>query len=258
MEAYYAPHFVVSYTITDTIHRDGKTYFAFAFRSNPQGARYFRYDSSRYIYEYYPGAGEFLLFDFQMQPGDSIKYGNPPKSAIILLSRAVTVNTNAGIFSDCLYFIYDRLIPAVDDEQYYYFAKNVGLVRYNPTWDMSEYLLGAYVNGRLIGDTTTVGVDDQKAAITNGYALSQNYPNPFTTSTVMELRISRPMWLEASVFDLNGKRLRTLLASNVLMGTRKLLWDGTDDVGSIVPSGIYWVKVTSGQATLTRKVLFLK
>ncbi len=268
MEAYNspAPNFVVSYAITDTINRAGKIYFAF--RANPNYARYLREDSSRNIYEYSPATGEFLLFDFSMPLGDSIKYGNPPRSAVVLLSRSATVNTRAGIFSDCLYFMYDRFIPAVDDEEYYYFAKNVGLVRYYPVWDTPEYLLGAYVNGRLIGDTTTVGVDDQRTAIANGYALSQNFPNPFLSVansrlmgnafTTIRFAIPQPAAVKIQIFDNGGRLIKSLVDASFTPGEYSVQWDGKDEIGHEAPSGVYFARLAARETVMVKKLIFLK
>jgi len=250
-----APNFVVSYMITDTINHAGKIYFAL--RSDPNAARYFREDSNRYIYEYFPGIGEFLLFDFSMQPGDSIKYEQPPKRAVVLLSRSATVNAKAGIFSNCLAFMYDRVIPYVDDEEYYYFAKNVGLVRYNPVWNTSEYLLGAYVNGRLIGDTTTVGVDDRKAAITKEYVLSQNYPNPFNPETKIFYQLPEAKHVRLLVYNLLGEQIRVLENTEKPAGNHIAIWDGQNESGARVASGAYLLRLESDSRFLTRKMLLL-
>jgi hypothetical protein len=100
--------------------------------------------------------------------------------------------------------------------------------------------------------------DREQAPLPGEVALWPNYPNPFNNSTLIALQVTKPQRLEVGVFDLNGKRIRTLFAANTLAGVLRLPWDATDDKGNAISSGIYWVKVTAERNVLAQKILLLK
>lgn len=127
-------------------------------------------------------------------------------------------------------------------------------------WTDGDHAPYRVIYRRMAKQYEPVSVDEKRVADTlpSQFELSLSYPNPFTNRTTISLRIMRPLWVEVSIFDLTGKRLRTLLASNVPAGTKTLSWEATDEQGKVLPSGLYWVKASSGGIILIRKVLLLK
>jgi flagellar hook assembly protein FlgD len=90
-------------------------------------------------------------------------------------------------------------------------------------------------------------------------ALAQNYPNPFNPSTTIALSLkdaSDPARLE--IFNTRGQRVRTLLDGVPSAHRLQLVWDGRDDQGSPLGSGIYYYRLRSGAFTETRKMLMIK
>jgi hypothetical protein len=93
------------------------------------------------------------------------------------------------------------------------------------------------------------------------YRLDQNYPNPFNAGTTIPVQIagdgSRPARLD--VFDLLGRRVRTLLNENAAAGHYDMFWDGRGDEGRPVASGVYFARlVVAGQAQQVRSMVLLK
>jgi plastocyanin len=99
-----------------------------------------------------------------------------------------------------------------------------------------------------------------------GFDLSQNYPNPFNQSTKIDFVLKASGFTTLTVYDLLGRRVRTLVDANLSAGYKSVLWDGKGDSGNDVSSGIYFyrIKVASspsdenGNYTETRKLLLLK
>jgi M6 family metalloprotease-like protein len=90
-------------------------------------------------------------------------------------------------------------------------------------------------------------------------ALAQNYPNPFNPSTTIALSLkdaSTPARLE--IFNTRGQRVRTLLDGVPSAHRLQLVWDGRDDQGSTLGSGIYYYRLRSGAFSETRKMLMIK
>jgi len=95
--------------------------------------------------------------------------------------------------------------------------------------------------------------------IPENYALRQNYPNPFnpTTNIVYELPVGARVKLE--VFNMLGQKVRTLVKNkDQAIGVHQIQWDGKDDLGLKVGSGVYIYRLDAGTFTESRKMLLLK
>jgi hypothetical protein len=90
------------------------------------------------------------------------------------------------------------------------------------------------------------------------YVLEQNYPNPFNAET--EIRFSLPVAGHATVrvFNLLGQEVALLLDSDVEAGPHTVRWNGLNDSGKKVSSGIYMFRLQSGPYVGTRRMLLVK
>jgi serine protease AprX len=88
--------------------------------------------------------------------------------------------------------------------------------------------------------------------------LAQNTPNPFNPVTEIKFTVPRDGHVDLAVYDLSGRRIRTLISETVAAGERTALWDGRNDAGQQAPSGMYFYKyITDGQA-LSKKMTLVK
>ncbi len=87
--------------------------------------------------------------------------------------------------------------------------------------------------------------------------LRQSYPNPFNAATVIEFGIPDPQRVQVRVFDVNGRRVRTLADGPFGEGFFRRLWDGRDDAGNRAAAGIYVIRMTAGRFEASRKAVFL-
>lgn len=90
------------------------------------------------------------------------------------------------------------------------------------------------------------------------FALHQNYPNPFNLETRIQFEVSEPRELSITIFNLLGKKLRTLLRGFVQPGIYEISWDGRDDNRQIVASGIYIYEMRIEDAVYFGKAIVLK
>jgi hypothetical protein len=95
-----------------------------------------------------------------------------------------------------------------------------------------------------------------------GYRLSQNYPNPFNPSTTIRFDLpgneGEQQDVTVVVYDMRGRRVRTLVDSRLETGTHMIHWNGRDDRGEPVASGIYLYTLKAGTERITRKMTVLK
>ncbi len=88
--------------------------------------------------------------------------------------------------------------------------------------------------------------------------LNQNYPNPFNPATTIEYVVATKSLVTISIFDVRGRKLRSLVRENQSPGRHKAVWDGRDDRGRQVSSGLYLCRMNTGEFNSVVKMLMLK
>ncbi|MBU0517254.1 MAG: T9SS type A sorting domain-containing protein, partial [Proteobacteria bacterium] len=104
------------------------------------------------------------------------------------------------------------------------------------------------------------GISDveENGGIANDYHVFQNYPNPFNPSTAIKYRLPQAGIVSIKIYDMLGQEVKSLFNAEQESGTFTIVWLGDDNKGNTVTSGTYLIKVTSGDFTQVKKMLFLK
>ncbi|ARA91750.1 hypothetical protein AWN76_000260 [Rhodothermaceae bacterium RA] len=104
--------------------------------------------------------------------------------------------------------------------------------------------------------TGTNGTDD----LPTGFRLQQNYPNPFNPTTTIAFELTRAEASPVSlvVYNLLGQEVRTLIQGALPAGTYTVEWDGRDNAGAPVSSGVYLYRLTQGDQMQTRSMVLMK
>jgi len=90
------------------------------------------------------------------------------------------------------------------------------------------------------------------------FGLSQNVPNPFNPSTVVEYALPKDAQVNLSIYNVLGQHVKTLVDEMQRAGRQSVTWDGTDASGTSVASGVYFYKIRAGDFSNTKKMLLLK
>ena len=90
------------------------------------------------------------------------------------------------------------------------------------------------------------------------FVIYQNFPNPFNPSTTISYALSEQSMVHLTVFDLRGRELVTLQNDMQTAGNYKLQWNGKDQLGNPVSTGVYFARLEAGEFSQTIKMLFLK
>ncbi|RMI17014.1 MAG: T9SS C-terminal target domain-containing protein [Calditrichaeota bacterium] len=90
------------------------------------------------------------------------------------------------------------------------------------------------------------------------FQLKQNYPNPFNPETIIEFQVPEHGHVELSIYNMLGQKVRTLVNDVRTPGTYRVLWDGTDDFGNRVATGVYLYQLRGKNALITKKMILVK
>ncbi len=109
-----------------------------------------------------------------------------------------------------------------------------------------------------VTEGTPTGVHDRRGAAPQGYKLKQNYPNPFNPATQIEYALPFAGEVILKIYDVIGNEVRTLIKGVSPAGERAVIWDGTDEIGRRVASGIYLYRMHAGGFQQTRAMLLVE
>ena len=94
--------------------------------------------------------------------------------------------------------------------------------------------------------------------IPEDFALHQNYPNPFNPVTTLRYDLSDNSLVDITIFDMLGRRVKTLVNQTQDAGFKSVVWNATNDYGRPVSAGIYLYKIQAGEYISIKKMILLK
>ena len=89
-------------------------------------------------------------------------------------------------------------------------------------------------------------------------ALYPNYPNPFNPKTTIAFSLAKSAKVSVSIYNTKGQLVKTLVSGGKAAGLYKVEWDGKNNAGNKVSSGIYFTRIDTPTFTSTRKIMMLK
>lgn len=106
----------------------------------------------------------------------------------------------------------------------------------------------------------TTGVDNDSDQMPREFGLQQNYPNPFNPSTTIQYSVKEIGNFELSVYNLRGQRICVLIDTEAPYQGMKgeAVWDGRDESGNEVASGVYFYRLRQGNETQTKQMTLIK
>jgi hypothetical protein len=141
------------------------------------------------------------------------------------------------------------------------------------------FIISAWMDNRIAGHgfdsfankvtyrTTEVKEEENPEGLPLTFELYQNYPNPFNPSTTIPFHISckfqvssfkTPIHTTLIVYNILGQKVRTLVDEDKLPGEHKVIWDGKDDDGNEISSGVYFYQLRIADQIKTRKMIIIK
>ena len=112
---------------------------------------------------------------------------------------------------------------------------------------------------RVQGENATDLPDPEVEAVPAVTVLHPNVPNPFNPATTIRFDLARDGVVRLQIFDAAGRLVKTLVDGEMTRGFGKVVtWNGYDESGRHAPSGVYFYKLVTVDATATKKMVMLK
>jgi hypothetical protein len=106
-------------------------------------------------------------------------------------------------------------------------------------------------------DVTSVK-EKQDVALPDQFKLDQNYPNPFNQSTTFNFELLKADHIKFTIFDMNGKTLASLAHGQFQPGRHQIHWDGLNDTGESIASGVYLYRLETQTFQVTKKLILVR
>ena len=101
-------------------------------------------------------------------------------------------------------------------------------------------------------------IDGDESEIPNEFLMLQNYPNPFNPVTQIRYTLPQLANVQLKIYDILGREVKTLVSSEQPAGAYRIEWNGTNNFGAQVASGMYIYRIVAGKFVQTKKMMFLK
>ncbi|RMF54336.1 MAG: T9SS C-terminal target domain-containing protein [Calditrichaeota bacterium] len=137
-------------------------------------------------------------------------------------------------------------------------------------YDTGGEAWGVYVSGNLayvadvedglyiIRNDLITGISEEEQTLPQAFVLKQNYPNPFNPVTTIEFSLPHASRITLYVYDVAGRKVKTLVNGNLPAGNHTVKWDGTNDAGQPVAGGVYLYRIQADRIVQVRKMLLMK
>lgn len=104
-------------------------------------------------------------------------------------------------------------------------------------------------------EITSVG---ESSSLPEAISLQQNYPNPFNSSTRISFEIAREQYAEIVLYDIMGREIKVLADEIFQPGSYEVTWDGKDESGNSVASGLYFYCLKAGDSDISKRMMLIK
>ena len=110
--------------------------------------------------------------------------------------------------------------------------------------------LGNYSIGLLI-----TSIEENTSVVPTEFELAQNYPNPFSTSTAISYKLNKESEVNVTIYDILGREVKKYLTKQQGTGIHGVTWDGKNNWGMRLSSGVYFYKVKVGNESQVKKMI---
>lgn len=129
-------------------------------------------------------------------------------------------------------------------------------------WDPAPIFKGRFDDIKIynyaLTEIPSAVTQQNSSTIPSQFGLQQNFPNPFNPSTTIKFALPSAQFVELTVFNLLGQKVKTLVNQKLEAGNFSVQWQGSDEFGSALSSGIYFYRLKTDNFSKVRKMMYLR
>ena len=220
--------------------------------------------------------GNWYLENFGLQMASVINSGSMAEIEIVPDSIIVSIDRNAATFDMQISYDGNDFSPSYTSRE-----DNIAIVSKYDDAGLMDIIGESDLSGKLI---IPYSLSSQKSeifikirqydskgvvistisgiytvnAIPSQFVLKQNYPNPFNPITRIDYEIPSATNVSIDVYDLSGRHVRSLANEQQDPGYHNVIWDGYDQQGKVIGSGVYFYQIRAGNYIKTKKMILMK
>jgi hypothetical protein len=179
--------------------------------------------------------------------GRITEQGVPVSGAIVIAMQDGEVNAVTATYPDG-YYSFDAIAPGD------YTLMTIGPSESEGSIEVSAVYEDVY-DADIVLSPTSVDDNDALPAAT---ALNQNFPNPFNATTNISFYLANDGHAELAIYDLLGRKVTDLVSENLTAGSHTFIWNGQDNKGGQVSSGMYLYVLKTVDHTFSNRMVLLK
>ncbi len=117
---------------------------------------------------------------------------------------------------------------------------------------------GAYIDDIVVTGLSGARLAKDGTDLPVSFDLSQNFPNPFNPTTTIKFDLPNESSVKLNVYNTNGQLVKSLVNTKMTAGSHQIMWDGRNEAGQIVSSGLYIYRIQAGNYVKSMKMMLMK
>jgi len=159
----------------------------------------------------------------------------------------------AGMAINGSSFTFEEISRNLDD----YLGNSVRF-RFRMITNSSGAREGIHIDDFSVYWESQTGITDNDLIVPNRFDLSQNYPNPFNASTRISFTLGKSGLTQLTIYDILGRNVKTMLSETMTAGYHDIIWNGKDDSGNNVASGIYLYRLQAEDVNFIKRMTLIR
>ena len=140
----------------------------------------------------------------------------------------------------------------------YFAVPGTVVMRFTANDDVNGSLVEALVDDFTLSAIFDLTATDDGMSVSFRTELGQNHPNPFNPQTAIKFSLEQAGPVSLQVFDVNGRVVKTLADGRLNAGGHEVIWNGQDESGSSLASGVYFYRLQAEGRTMSRRMVLIK
>ncbi|MCB0278005.1 MAG: T9SS type A sorting domain-containing protein [Calditrichaeota bacterium] len=174
------------------------------------------------------------------------------------ISRAYNITSTADLEAGEFFTITMKVPLNSKSDQ-----RKIGLYQYQKSTDSWSYIGGEAADGLVSGDFESFGTialfyNDNHQYLADHLQLLQNYPNPFNPTTTIQVKLDRRSHVVIDIFNVLGQQVKRLVDRELPRNNYNFNWNGTNTHNQQVPSGVYFYRIYTVQAIISKKMILIR